>query len=558
MGTIIKQTSQKTYWYSWVAVGAALLLLGFLLAWISNRFSALTDWRAFVTMTLLCGLLFGGVWRLLKPEKPPSWLLKLTIATVLLHLVVSVFWLVALPRWGHGTPPERAGYVMGDAYARDTLAWRLARSPKPLTTAFVDNRKADQYGGMLFISAGIYRHFGLEKHQPLLILILAATVSALAVPFTWAFARRAWGEKQAHLAAWVMLLTPEAVLLGSSQMREAFTMALAIAAFYGLMRYTQERSWAGLAWTLAPLALCIPFSPPVAAMTLAMAALLAGGLHFSRRGQPVGRRKLWLGLAILIVIVLIGLYFVLKQFTPPGMINPLEMVRWWFTKSAQLQMYISQHASGWMQKVFKAYPAWVELPVLVGYGIVQPFLPAALVAGSAAPIWQAIAVWRALGWTILLAFMVYAPLLALRSERKSIFTLTLSLVVWLVILIASVRAGGDMWDNPRYRATFVGLQAALAAWAWVEHRRAADPLFRRALLLVGAMLGWFLPWYLRRYTPLSWPVVDLFKTLGMGAATAFLLILWDWARTAAAVQPNEAPLPLAQSFADPPSVSGND
>jgi hypothetical protein len=154
--------------------------------------------------------------------------------------------------------------------------------------------------------------------------------------------------------------------------------------------------------------------------------------------------------------------------------------------------------------------------------------------------------------------MIYAPLLALRPERKPAFTLTLSLIVWLVILIASVRAGGDMWDNPRYRATFAGLQAALAAWAWIEHRRAADPLFRRALLLVGALLAWFLPWYLRRYTPLSWPVVDLFKTLGMGAITAFLLILWDWARTAAAIQPDEAPLPLAQPLTDPPPVSGND
>mgnify|MGYP001215990517 CR=1 FL=1 len=558
METIKKQTPPKARWLTWFVAGATWLGMSFLLTWVSNRFSALTDWRAFLSLDLACAILFAGVWRLLKSENLPSWLLKLSIAAALFHLLVGVFWLVALPRWGHGTPPERAGYVMGDAYARDTLAWRLARSPKPLITAFVDNRKADQYGGMLFISAAIYRYLGLEKHQPLLMLILVAVVSALAVPFTWAFARRAWGESEARLAAWVMLLMPEAALLGSSQMREAFTMTLAIAAFYGLMRYTQERSWVGLAWTLVPLALCIPFSPPVAAMTLAMAALLAGGLHFSRRGQPIGRRKLWLGLAVLIVFVSIGLYFVLRQFTPPGMINPLEMVRWWFTKSAQLQMYISQHASGWMQKVFKAYPTWVELPVLVGYGIVQPFLPAALVAGSAAPIWQLIAVWRALGWTILLAFMIYAPLLALRPERKPAFTLTLSLIVWLVILIASVRAGGDMWDNPRYRATFAGLQAALAAWAWIEHRRAADPLFRRALLLVGALLAWFLPWYLRRYTPLSWPVVDLFKTLGMGAITAFLLILWDWARTAATIQLDEAPLPLAQPLTDPPPVSGND
>jgi len=44
-------------------------------------------------------------------------------------------------------------------------------------------------------------------------------------------------------------------------------------------------------------------------------------------------------------------------------------------------------------------------------------------------------------------------------------------------------------------------------------------------------LLWFVPWYLHRYTPLTWPVVDLFKTLGLGLATAVLVLLWDWARS---------------------------
>jgi hypothetical protein len=44
------------------------------------------------------------------------------------------------------------------------------------------------------------------------------------------------------------------------------------------------------------------------------------------------------------------------------------------------------------------------------------------------------------------------------------------------------------------------------------------------------MLAWFLPWYIRRYTPLEWPVVDLFKTIGLGLASAALLMFWDWVR----------------------------
>jgi hypothetical protein len=98
------------------------------------------------------------------------------------------------------------------------------------------------------------------------------------------------------------------------------------------------------------------------------------------------------------------------------------------------------------------------------------------------------------------------------------------------ILVASFRAGADMWDNPRYRATFAGLQVSLAAWAWVEHRQMRDPWLRRAILSITAILAWFLPWYLRRYTGMEWPVVEFFSTLGLGLASAFLLTLWDWTR----------------------------
>jgi CDP-diglyceride synthetase len=87
-----------------------------------------------------------------------------------------------------------------------------------------------------------------------------------------------------------------------------------------------------------------------------------------------------------------------------------------------------------------------------------------------------------------------------------------------------------MWDNPRYRVAFIGLQVSLAAWVWIEQRRAPDPWFRRAIVAIGAILLWFFPWYLRRYYGLQWPVEDLFLTLGLGICTAALYWIWDWAR----------------------------
>lgn len=527
-------------WKPLLVVLLVLLAASFPLAWISNGLRDMVGWPS-VAITGAVSLLIVFVgWKLLAVEQPPVWLGRLTAITVALHLIAAIAWLMLLPRFGHGTQAEREGYVMGDAYARDNVAWRLARSTDPLWTAFVDNRKVDQYGGLLFISSAIYRYLGAGFHQRILILLLAAAFSALAVPYTWAFANLAWGAAEARLAAWIMVIYPEVILLGSSQMREAFTVTFVIAAFYGLLRYQRDRNWKGLAWIVGPLLLCLPFTPPAATMILIGVVVLGLAMSLTRRKSMISSRALWIGLGALIVAVLAGLYLGLRQFVPAHIVNPIEMLSWWLTKSAQLQAYMSEHTSGWMQKVFNDYPGWMQFPVLLVYGLVQPFLPAALIARSEAGVWYGLAIWRSLGWTFMLAFLIYAPLLAFQKRDTRAFNLTLCLIVWVVAIVASFRGGGDLWDNPRYRVMFAGLQACLVAWAIIEHRRSADPGMRRALVVTGMVFLWFVPWYLRRYTLIVWPVVDLFKTLGMGLASATLLLLADWARS---LPPLEAETP---------------
>ena len=337
--------------------GLALLVLSLALAWVSTNFRSINGWMAFFILNLFSAGLFAAVWWLLRVERLPNWLLVLTIGAALIHLAVGIFWFKGLPRWGHGTAAENAGYVMADAYARDTMAWKLASGDRPLPGAFVNNRRVDQYGGMLFISAVIYRYLPIPIHMPLLTLTLAAVVSALAVPFTWAFARLAWSELEARLAAWIIVLYPEAILLGSSQMREAFLVTFIITAFYGLMRYERDHSLSGLALILVPLGFCLPFSPPVAVLALTALILLAVVARFSRVGIRLGQRRLWIGLGVLLIVAFAGLYLVLRQFTPPGMVNPIEMLTWWINHTAKWQAYINVHASGWMQKVLKAPPS---------------------------------------------------------------------------------------------------------------------------------------------------------------------------------------------------------
>lgn len=515
---------------AWGGALLCLLLLSVGLAWVSSHFLGFSGWLSFLVSLMLGAGALIGVWKLLGEEKPPSGLGALLVCAVLLRLAVGAFWFLALPAWGHGTPAEQAGYVMGDAYARDQAAWKLARSEKPLWKAFRNQRQVDQYGGVLFLSALVYRCLGGHDHQPLLMIVFTAVFSSLGVLFTWALVQRAWGQAAAWLAAWILALYPEAVLLGSSQMREAFTITLTAAAFYGLLRYQRDRSRKSLAWILLPVILYLPFSPPFAAIlmgTLALAALTTTG---TLARDILRQRKLWLIFGALFILVLAGLWLALKQFTPEGMGNPLEMLSWYLKKSARYQAYLSEHASGWWQKVFDMTPELLHLPLLLAYGVVQPFLPAALIVGSQAPIWPWINLWRSAGWTLMLGFLLYAPLRAWRRKNDASIARALALIAWIVILVAAFRGGADMWDNPRYRATYASLQAALAAWVWVDQRRSSDPWLRRALLSMAAILFWFLPWYLQRYTVFNWPVAGLFETLGLGVASACLLVAWDWAR----------------------------
>jgi len=507
-----------------LVTGVALISLSLMLAWVSTGFQGLGGWFSFLLVSLLGAALLAGGWWLLRQESPPHWLMGLLLGAALLRLAAGVVWLIVLPVAGYDSPPEQFGYVMADAFDRDGNAWDLAQSDKPLWKAFQGAyRKADQYGGLLFLSAAVYRYTGSPAHQPLLIVVLTAAFSSLAILFTWGFVSRLWGEAAARLAAWGLALYPEAVLLGSTQMREAFIITLAIAASYGLLKFGQERGWSGLAFAFGSLILCLPLSPPSAALLLVVLILQVIGLGQFRTNLRE-RRWFWPALAGMVVLVAFGLWLALRQFAPQGMTSPLSVVSWWAKKSADWNAHLSERASGWVQKVFHSTPGWTHAPLLVLYGVVQPFLPAALIDINGALIWQLIAIWRAVGWTLLLPFLVYAPL---RALRKGSLERALSLAVWMVILVAAFRGGGDPWDNPRYRLAFAGIQVALAAWVWTEQRRAPDPWLRRIMVGAGLVFLWFVPWYLRRYLHFTWPVADLFKTLGLGLASSVLYWIGD-------------------------------
>jgi hypothetical protein len=504
-----------------------IVILALLLAWISSSYGSVQGWSSFLVVLLMSTSFLWLIWRALYREHLPNWLCWLFIGGVLLRLGAAVLWWVVLPIWGHGTEAELSGYVMADAFQRDTQAWVLSQSGEPLWRAFLDYRLADQYGGMLFLSSGIYRYFGGQTHQPLLMSVITAAFSGTAILFAWSFTRRLWGSQAAKAAAWVLCLYPEAVLLGSSQMREAFMMTLVGMAFFGLLSYWQDRKSAGLIWMVVAFLVSVPLSYLFAIMLMGFAILMTLILN----GAYVMRHwGFWMVLGILLLVISV-VWLVDENIYPEGASNPWELIHQWLVYAARWEERTAAISSGWLNKVFKRTPEWMDVWIILGYGLFQPFLPAAFLAlGNW--VWRLIAIWRSIGWTFLLVFLFYAPIRAWVKIRKEYLAAAIGFLVWVGILISAYRGGADQWDNPRYRVSLVVLQVALTGWVWSNQHVKPDPWFRRIIIGTGLVLAWFIPWYLRRYTvTFNWPVIDLFKTLGFGFTTAILYWLWDWVRS---------------------------
>lgn len=513
-------------WKTILLALVCLFGLSFGLAWISTRYTGVAGWGSFFIMLLLgLGLILVS-WIALRRDQhlsPPDWLLWLVLGAALLRLGLGAFWFISLPVMGYGSRVEKQGYVMADAQSRDRNAWFLADSSKPLGTAFRDLRQVDQYVGMLYLSAVVYRYLGSGFHQPLLIVVISAAVSSLTVLFTWAFVKRGLGDRAAPLAAWLVALYPEAVLLGSSQMREAFLMALVAIASYGVIRFWQERDAGSLAWLLGGLILMIPFSPPAAALLLGIILALAFALEGDR---IIHRKKFWLLIGGFAILAGVGLWMAWDNLLPKGMPNPAELVGGWLQEAVRWQTLFVKRSSDLVRSIFRMTPAWAHGLILMAFGIAQPFLPAALL-DNGLPIWRGIAIWRAAGWTIVLPFLMAVPFLLWQKSNHRRLLIGLTVVVWFGILLASLRAGGDLWDNPRYRVTLISLEAALVAWAWVEVRRQESPWLRRMVVSLGILLVWFFPWYFQRYNWFEWPVEELFKTIGLGFACVYLYLMLE-------------------------------
>jgi hypothetical protein len=172
----------------------------------------------------------------------------------------------------------------------------------------------------------------------------------------------------------------------------------------------------------------------------------------------------------------------------------------WLQSAVKWDAYQLERDSGWVQKIFDEGPAWIRLPFVAVYGIFQPVLPAALIHPTKA-IWGIIGFLRAAGWYVLLPLLIlsFGAATGSGSGKTRNLILWLSLITWMWILLAALRGGGDLWDNPRYRTILFLWQAILAGYVWVWWRETRNAWLMRIVFMEIVFLVIFTQWYGSRY-----------------------------------------------------------
>jgi len=428
------------------------------------------------------------------------------------------------PVIGYDNKVNKAGYLFTDAYVRDTQAWDLAASSKPLMTAFDQKQVSDQYGGLLWMSSGIYRYLSPDTHRPLLVTMLAALFGALGAAFVWAAGKRFSSERFAQVSALIFAFFPEAILQGAAQMREPFLMTFIAMAFYGLVEWQASRARVSWIWISLALAGMFLVSPGFILVTLIVAA---GWLYFSQED----RRIPWQ--AVVAALVIFAIAFIALSLSWNNLVSIksgglLGVIGGWANETAKWNQKLLKGSSGIVQLLFANFPPNLQMPFVGIYGILQPVLPAAIFEPSTAAYWQILGMIRAVGWYAMLPFLAYAPISALHtdgSQKKR--WLWLGLVVWVWIVIASLRGGADQWDNPRYRVILMAWQAMIAAQAFLSLEKGWGRGWIRILGVEAILLIVFTHWYMYRYLNIGFNI-GIRNSLLLAISFSVVFVLGDW------------------------------
>ena len=173
----------------------------------------------------------------------------------------------------------------------------------------------------------------------------------------------------------------------------------------------------------------------------------------------------------------------------------------WILEAGKWDALLLERSSGFVQYIVSIIGERYRLLFAALYGLFQPVLPAALIEPSKL-FWKILNSLRATGWYLIIPALLYGLVYMFREKDKHlkfefVFIWFLS-VFW--IILSSIRAGGDMWDNPRYRLSFLLFITFAVSQSFSYGWKTKDHWFKRILLAEAIFVLFFLQWYISRYT----------------------------------------------------------
>jgi hypothetical protein len=466
------------------------------------------------------------------PRKWSWWALGMRVAFL---IIVPL----AMQLWGYPSDKNRIGLVETDALNATSKAWNAAQSNQPVLETWTQG-SGDNTGGITVMGVILFRLFSSDQERALLLGLLAAAVSALTVIPTFRLANELFSERTARVAAVIVAVYPEAVMLGALDVQQgylALVLGVELLALAGLILW--KKTEPGKLGAPRPVIAAVAFVLSLVAMFLLsyeffILSIFCGALFAVWLADPRRRvgRILWIagGLGVLVLIVMHILS--LRDVIPSDSDYLYSQYHYLYGLAWSEYDKIAATGGGDLfQSVLATMDRTVAFLLAALYGLLQPVLPAAIghrnqtaVGGS---FWQALGIYRSLGWYLALPLLFYGTLKSVRGLFSRKPELMLAVIFWAIAFIGSYRAFGDQWDNPRYRFfTFVPM-ALLAAWAWVQWREKRDAWFLRiAIPFAVAVIGLTVWYLLRDYAGVQFPVVASLGVLVALGVLAFVATLF--------------------------------
>ncbi len=502
------------------------------------------NFASFLLPVIALSALVAAVLRWLAPGAAQgAWLRRWVWIALVVRVASVAFWPVALRAWGYRSPEQQAGFIATDAYNASQLAWDRAQSDTPALSAFARGH-GDNTGGITFLGVVAYRAFSPDFQRPMILGLLASSFTALTVLAAYHLGSLHASQSVAKGAAVIAALYPEAVIIGSAHLQQGY-----LALLVGFMLWGVSAAWGvnvrrdpgaeaplfslsrrGGA-LLAVMALILMMGVSLQFGILAAGVLLVAAVWLADWKTTAGR--VWLGVLAAVVIALPLLHFLSEAELIPDSLN-LLMIQWKFLFGqawTEFDRMLAAPGTDLFESLMVRMPRSLAFIVAGCYGLLQPVLPAAIGYRNAEQagggIWQVLGLLRASGWYILLPLLVYGGSAALRRMRERRFDTFAALLFWIVAAVASYRALGDQWDNPRYRLFVLVPMAFLAAWGYVRWRETRSPWLARIAIPFALSCVVMTAWYVARYwLGVRLPAVPVLAgVIGMGVVSLLAMTL---------------------------------